>query len=149
MARDGRGPKLKAQGEFGKLLRERREQLGWTQQHLASVVDCRPNYIGYLETGVRKPSSKLAIKMAKALDFDPQEFYLIAHPHMRSFLAPEERGVEDAWTQFRKNKRWQTRHNVTRKELDILGRVAKLGNVRSPRDFLFVLQSIRQALTDG
>ncbi len=37
-------------------------------------------------------------------------------------------------------------HNITDQEMEILSRVAKMGEVRAPRDFIFILNTIRQAL---
>jgi hypothetical protein len=41
-----------------------------------------------------------------------------------------------------------TRQGITRKELTTLENIAAMGSVRTQRDFLFILQVIRQALTE-
>jgi hypothetical protein len=37
-------------------------------------------------------------------------------------------------------------HEITDQEMETLSQVAKMGEVRAPRDFLFILNAIRQAL---
>jgi len=54
--------------------------------------------------------------------------------------------ARSAWDEFRSDKRLHTRHNITRGELDVLKTTSRLGAARSSRDYLFILQAIRQAL---
>ena len=141
-------PAAKQKVTFGSVLRRRRHQLGQTQAQVAKKVGCRPNYIGYLESGARRPSQKLVFKLAKALDLDAQELFLLANPLVRDVVAPKAVTRASVWETFKANKGLHTRHGITNKELSALQSVAALGPVRSQRDFLFILQSIRQALTD-
>ena len=139
----------KAKGEsIADRIRARRQQLGMTQAGVAAKVRCRPNYIGYLESGARRPSQKLVFKLAKALDLDAQEIFLLANPLVRDVVAPRVETRESVWENFKANKGLHTRHGITSKELNALQTVAALGPVRSQRDFLHILQTIRQALTD-
>jgi len=141
-------PAAKQKVTFGSVLRRRRHQLGQTQATVAKKVGCRPNYIGYLESGARRPSQKLVFKLAKALDLDSQELFLLANPLVREVMTAKSEDRASVWENFKANKGLHTRHGITAKELGALQTVAALGPVRSQRDFLFVLQSIRQALTD-
>lgn len=141
-------PAAKQKVTFGSVLRRRRHQLAMTQAQVAKKVGCRPNYIGYLESGARRPSQKLVFRLAKALDLDAQEIFLLANPLVRDVVAPKVENRASVWENFKANKGLHTRHGITAKELNALGTVAALGPVRSQRDFLFVLQTIRQALTD-
>ena len=154
--RDSAGPELYGESEsmttessnLGRLLRQRRRQLDITQQEVAKKVGVRANYVGYLERGMRRPSTSVLVKLAKVLDLDRQELFFLAHPQVRGFLddqIPEPR--QSVWKSFRANKRLHTRHGITGKELRVLEGVAGLGTVQSTRDFLHILQSIRQALT--
>jgi transcriptional regulator with XRE-family HTH domain len=132
---------------LGSLLQRRRRQLDLTQLDLAAKVGVRGNYIGYLERGMRRPSTAVLVKLAKALDLDRQELYFLAHPQVRTFLDTEVAAPQrSAWQAFRDDKRLHTRHGVTRKELKALEAVSRLGSVQSSRDYLFILQVIRQAL---
>ncbi|MFI5396129.1 MAG: helix-turn-helix domain-containing protein [Candidatus Binatia bacterium] len=134
---------------LGTILRRRRRQLELTQQEVARRIGVRANYIGYLERDLRRPSTGVLAKLGKALDLDREELFFLAHPQVRSFIHTEAPDPsESAWERFRANKRLHTRHGVTRAELNALQHVSALGSVRSSRDYLFILQAIRQALQD-
>jgi len=51
-----------------------------------------------------------------------------------------------SWESFRKDKRLQQIHNITPDEMELLSRIALLGDARSERDFIYVLNAVRQAL---
>jgi len=71
------------------------------------------------------------------------------HPDARQLT--EERGHEnnsrkpDGWRQFSTNQALLRRYRVTPSELKLLKQVNDLGPVSNPRNFLFVLNSIRMA----
>ena len=132
---------------LGLILRRRRRQLELTQQQVAQRVGVRANYVGYLERDMRRPSTAVLVKLAKVLDLDREELFFLANPQVRDFIhseAPDPQ--ESAWDRFRTDKRLHTRHGVTHAELKALQHVSALGAVRSSRDYLFILQAIRQAL---
>ena len=132
---------------LGTIIRRRRRQLELTQQEVARRVGVRANYVGYLERDMRRPSTSVLVKLAKVLDLDREELFFLAHPQVRNFIhteAPDPK--ESAWDRFRTDKRLQTRQGITHAELKVLQHVSALGAVRSTRDYLFILQAIRQAL---
>ncbi len=134
---------------LGAIIRRRRRQLELTQQEVARRVGVRANYVGYLERDMRRPSTNVLVTLAKVLDLDREELFFLAHPQVRNFIhteAPDPK--ESAWDRFRTNKRLQTRQGITREELKVLQHVSALGAVRSTRDYLFILQAIRQALQE-
>lgn len=134
---------------LGAIIRRRRRQLELTQQEVARRVGVRANYVGYLERDMRRPSTNVLVKLAKVLDLDREELFFLAHPQVRNFIhteAPDPK--ESTWDRFRTNKRLQTRQGITHAELKVLQRVSALGAVRSTRDYLFILQAIRQALQE-
>lgn len=133
---------------LGAVLRRRRLQLELTQRQVADRVGCRSNYIGYLEADVRRPSPEIVKKLASVLDLDAQELFFLAHPQARALVAPAEPTSDTAWHRFKANKRLHTRYGITSRELSALEAIAALGPVRSQRDFLFILQAVRQALTE-
>jgi hypothetical protein len=51
-----------------------------------------------------------------------------------------------AWEDFRKNEQMRRLHNISNEEMEALSRVALMGEVRSQRDFIYILNTIRQAL---
>jgi transcriptional regulator with XRE-family HTH domain len=138
-----------ASTSLGTIIHRRRRQLELTQQEIARRIGVRANYIGYLERDLRRPSTGVLARLAKALDLDQEEMFFLANPQVRSFIhteAPDPK--ESAWDRFRTNKRLHTRHGITQAELKALQHVSALGPVRSSRDYLFILQAIRQALQD-
>jgi transcriptional regulator with XRE-family HTH domain len=135
---------------LGSVIRRRRRQLDITQQEVASRVGVRANYIGYLERDMRRPSTNVLVKLAKALDLNREELFFTAHPQVRSFVRTEVRDpTESAWERFRADKRLHTRQGITKQELKVLQNMSTLGEVRCTRDYLFILQAIRQALQEG
>jgi hypothetical protein len=63
------------------------------------------------------------------------------------FVRPRDRLTKQAaWEQFRKDARFRRLHNVSDEELDTLSRVTLMGEIDSPRDFFYILNTIRYAL---
>jgi len=131
---------------FGSVLKRRRHQLELTQAQVAAKVGCRANYIAYLESDARHPRPAMIVKLAKALDLDQRELFFLANPQTRAMIAPEAPQQESAWERFKANRALHTRHGITAAELAALQGVATLGPVQTQRDFLFILQAIRQSL---
>jgi transcriptional regulator with XRE-family HTH domain len=132
---------------LGTILRRRRRQLELTQQQVAQRVGVRANYVGYLERDMRRPSTSVLVKLAKVLDLDREELFFLANPQVRSFIRSEAPAPhESAWSSFRNNTRLHTRHGITHAELKALQHISALGPIHSNRDYLFILQAIRQAL---
>ena len=52
---------------LGRKLQRLRKEKGLTQEQLAEKVRVSTTWIGYLETGYRKPNLKMLYKIAKAL----------------------------------------------------------------------------------
>jgi DNA-binding XRE family transcriptional regulator len=132
---------------FGQAVRQRRRLLDMTQMEVARRIGTSTPYIGHLESGVRHPSEKIVIKIAEVLGLDPRELFLLANPGTKILLSepPAAKG-KSAWERFVKNRQVRKIHNITDREMETLSRVAMMGEVRCVRDFLFILNSIRQAL---
>lgn len=73
-----------AAAEFGRRVRARREQLGYSQEKLADIAGLHWTFVGQVERGRRNLSLHNILKLADALDCDPAE--LIAG------IAPPEAG---------------------------------------------------------
>jgi transcriptional regulator with XRE-family HTH domain len=134
---------------LGALLRQRRRQLEITQQQVARRAGVRANYIGYLERNMRRPSTNVLAKLARVLDLDREQLFFLAHPQVRQFIqtSASEPG-RSAWDDFRDDKRLHVRHSITPAELKVLEHASRLGPMHSSRDYLFILQAIRQALQE-
>jgi DNA-binding XRE family transcriptional regulator len=132
---------------FGQVIRERRRQLDLTQEEVARRIKTSIPYIGHLESAKRHPSEKLVVRLAEVLGLEPRELFLLANPGTRVLLSqhPRSEGTS-AWEGFKKDQNLRKLHNVTDEEMQTLSQVAMMGEVRSSRDFLFILNTIRQAL---
>ena len=53
---------------FGANVRQRREALGFTQEHVAGLVGLNVSYLASLERGLRNPSLKSSLWIAHALE---------------------------------------------------------------------------------
>ncbi|MGH7840461.1 MAG: helix-turn-helix transcriptional regulator [Steroidobacteraceae bacterium] len=137
----------KAQRSLGQMLRERRRKLDLTQLELAQRIGTSSPYIGHLEAGKRHPSNKVIARLAEVLGFEGRELFFVANPRAIELMQPPP-GHErrSAWEAFRRDARLHRIHGVTRDELDLLSRVAKLGEASSPKDFVYILTTIRHAL---
>ena len=132
---------------FGQVIRERRRQLDLTQQEVAGSISTSTPYIGHLEAGKRHPSDKLLHRLAQVLGLDPSDLFFLANPRALDFLRPKETLTkQSAWEEFRKDLRFRRLHKVSDEEADILSRVALMGETKSPRDFFYILNTIRFAL---
>ena len=68
----GRGPRADYP-QIGERLRERRHELGLSQEELADRADLHRTYISSLEQGRRNVAVRNLVRLAEALDFDPAE----------------------------------------------------------------------------
>jgi transcriptional regulator with XRE-family HTH domain len=132
---------------FGAVVRARRRQLDLTQEELARRIRTSVPYVGHLETGKRHPSEKLVTKLAEVLGLDPRELFFLANPGTKRLISRNlESNGDSAWKVFCQDESLGKIHNITDQEMQVLSGVALLGEVRTPRDFLFILNAIRQAL---
>ena len=60
--------RTRRQVEFGDRVRERRRELGWSQEQLALKASINRTYIASLETGRRNPSLDLILAAALKID---------------------------------------------------------------------------------
>jgi transcriptional regulator with XRE-family HTH domain len=135
--------------QFGSVIRARRRQLDLTQQELARRVGTSVPYIGHLETEKRHPSEKIVTRLAEVLGLDPRELFFLANPGTKHLISrDQESNGETAWNAFCREEIFRKIHNITEQEMQALSGVALLGEVRTPRDFLFILNTIRHALVE-
>jgi transcriptional regulator with XRE-family HTH domain len=133
--------------QFGGVIRARRRQLDLTQEELARRIRTSVPYIGHLETGKRHPSEKLVTKLAEVLGLDLRELFFLANPGTKRLISRnQESNAASAWNAFCQDETFRKIHNITDLEMQALSGVALLGEVRTSRDFLFILNTIRQAL---
>ena len=136
---------------FGQVLKQARQSLGLSQQTLARMLGVRASHVGYLEQGRRRPSLKLLKSLADTLGVDKERLFLLSHPEAKDLIddnASKRRssGKRNAYQELVADKAALVRYNVTSKELKVLSHITLLGSVLQPRDYLFILNSIRQAV---
>jgi transcriptional regulator with XRE-family HTH domain len=127
---------------FGNSTKARR-RLNLTQQELAGRIGVSNPHIGHLEASKRRPSDHTLRRLADVLGLEYAEIFLIFHPEAADLLRRHSppRAVS-AWDEFRESYR----SHVDPQEIDMLSRVASMGQVRSPADFLYILNSVRHVL---
>src|SRR6476620_1196386 len=64
---------MSGDGTFGGWLRQRRKELGYTQDELAELANCSGATIRKLEAGNRRPSEELAATLAARLEIPSGE----------------------------------------------------------------------------
>jgi len=132
---------------FGQVIRERRRQLDLTQEDVARRIKTSTPYIGHLESGKRHPSDRVLSRLGEVLLLDKRELFLLANPQAARLLdTTDQQDSKSAWSEFRKDERLRRIHNITEQEMEALSRVALMGEVRSKQDFVYILNTIRQAL---
>src|SRR5713226_9136827 len=115
---------------FGQVIRERRRQHDLTQQEVAHRIRTSTPYIGHLESGKRHPSDKVLGQLAEVLALDPRELFFLGNPRALEFVRPKDKLTkQSAWEQFRKDARFRRLHNVSDEEVDMLSRVALMGEI--------------------
>jgi transcriptional regulator with XRE-family HTH domain len=132
---------------FGQVIRERRRQLDLTQEETArGIKTCTP-YIGHLESGKRHPSDETLTRLAEVLGLDRRDLFFLANPRTHALLNPESKSTTDStWDDFRKNEQLRRVHNIASDEMEMLSRVALVGDVPSARDFIYILNIVRHAV---
>ena len=132
---------------FAQVIRDRRRQLNLTQQEVARRIKTSTPYVGHLESGKRNPSDKVLSRVAEVLGLDRRELFYLANPHAMELLKPNAaEGQRPAWEVFRKDERTRRVHNIASDEMELLSTVAAMGEIPSPRDFIYILNVIRHAL---
>ena len=140
-------PKKRDMTAFAQCIRARRRALDLTPDEVAHRIGTTTPYIGHLESGKRHPSEKIVVKLADALEIDRAHLFLLANPQTQAIISPpRENPHRSAWEEFRSDKQLHRLHNISAQELELLSRVDMLGRVRSARDFLFIMYTVRQAL---
>ncbi len=135
---------------LGAVIKEARVSLGLSQRQLAEEIGVEGSHIAYIEAGARRPSLRLLSNIADVLSLDKAKLFLLLHPDATEFVPtstrPAARRPNEAWNQFLLSRALLRQHKVTSAEIKVLKQVNLLGDVISPRMFLFVLNAIRQSL---
>jgi transcriptional regulator with XRE-family HTH domain len=69
---------------FGRVLRRKRQETGFTQEHLALEADVQRNYVSLIERGVNQPTIAVLFKLANALKCSPSTLILLVEEELGS-----------------------------------------------------------------
>jgi transcriptional regulator with XRE-family HTH domain len=133
---------------LGQVLKSQRQALGLTQRELASRAGVKASHVAHLELGKRKLTLGLLNRFAKVLKLKYEKLLILAYPEAKFLLGSRQRiaSRDWAWREFINNKALLTRYNVQPRELTVLAQTNQLGRIIAPSDFLFILNSMRQAV---
>ncbi len=136
-----------AEKSFGRIIEDRRRELGLTQEMVAKKVSVKANYIGYLERGMRHPSQKVVERLSSALKLDPQDLYLSANPRVRSLLGKATKAVppsQSLWQKFLRDSSLQQSQGLTSKEQEALTQVAQAEKTTSMTGVIRAIKALRR-----
>ena len=118
-----------------------------TQDDVARRIGTSVAYIAHLEAGRRHPSEKVVVSLAEVLGLDPRELFFLANPETRDLVSQKLTSSKaSAWDVFAADQKLRKVHGITGSEMETLSQIALMGEVRSSRDFVFILNTIRHAL---
>jgi hypothetical protein len=81
------------------------------------------------------------------LELQSRELFFLANPRTKLLvLQRANSGERSAWDTFMKDKTIPKVHKITDPAMKYLSLVASMEDVRSPDDFIYILNAIRQAL---
>ncbi len=147
-ARKAKEPVVKDRSRtFGDVIRERRRQLDLTQEEVARQIKTSIPYVGHLEADKRRPSESVVARLADVLGLDGRELFFLANPGAKALLEVHQHNGNSSWEEFRHDEHLLRAFGVTPLELEMLSQVALMGEVRSVRDFVYILNTVRQALS--
>ena len=143
---------MKKKNELGSLIRSQRETFRLTQRELARKLGVKASHVAYIEGGLRRPSLSLVRRLAETLGLNKQKLLLMTYPEARFLISQQPKtsppNPDAAWNEFSDNHAMLSQHSITPAELKILRQVSLLGRVTAPRNFLYVLNAIRQAVDE-
>ena len=133
---------------FGQVIRERRRQLDLTQQKVARAYQNlhavrRPSGVG--QTPSVRQDCYAPGGGARARS--PRAVFSRRSSRAGAADAEVETAGDSAWEDFKRNEQLRRVHNITGGEMEMLSRVALLGDVRSTRDFIYILNTVRHAVS--
>jgi transcriptional regulator with XRE-family HTH domain len=136
-----------AEKSFGRVIEDRRRELGLTQEMVAKKVGVKANYVGYLERGMRHPSQKVVERLSSALKLDSQDLYLLANPRVRSLLGKAPKAApssQSLWQKFLRDSSLQQSQGLTSQEKEALAQVAQAEKASSMAGVVKAIKALRR-----
>ena len=136
---------------FGSIVYRRRKALNMTQETLAEKVGVRATYIGYLERDKRHASPRITGLLADHLGLNRSYLFLASNPEIKEFLSINEDTYElaepvlpQSLLEFKGDEALQSAHGITDAELEMVEKLAFLGEPRDKMDYVLLVQMIRR-----
>jgi len=133
---------------LARLIKQRRASLGLSQRELARRIRTSAGFISQLELGKRRPSYKRLALLAKVLGVDQRELFCLANPTARQIVdqPANDDDTASAWEQFINDHVARRAYHILDDEMEVLSCVRTIGEVRSPREFIYILNTLRYAV---
>jgi len=137
---------------LGQVIKDHRTRLHLNQRELALKLGIKPSHIASIESDRLRPSLALLNRVADELGLVKEAVFVLAHPAASGLLDSHRsrralrQNSDQVWRNFVRNKQLLTKHGVKPRELRVLSQINFLGKIVAPTDFLFILNSIRQAI---
>jgi DNA-binding XRE family transcriptional regulator len=114
---------------------------------VADIIGVNASHIANIEGNKRKPSMFVLSKIASLINVDMRAMYILVWPEAGELVGQTEQTTQiDAWPLFSENHSVLRRWSVSNSEMRFLRRFNQLGVVARPESYLFVLNSVRQAI---
>jgi len=139
------------QPTLGRVLRNRREEMGLSQAELALKLGIKARDVAQLEgdRGAR-PSFQLLSRAASILGLDKDRLIQLSETGSKSIsggpkVVPHRKDNGQIFAAFAGNRTLLARYNVKPQELKALSQVSLMGKVADTEALLFILEAIRKA----
>jgi transcriptional regulator with XRE-family HTH domain len=146
-ARNGiRHKEAPRQKKLAALLKGRRTALGLTQNTLAKRLSVKASHVALLESGRRRPSLGLLVRLTAVLGIDGKELLVLAYPEAEKLLSPaseRSRKISSSWQRLFKDSALLARYRVTRRELEALRHLGVLGGKLTVKRLVAILMLVR------
>jgi putative transcriptional regulator len=144
---------MKRTNALGRLIKQKRSELGLTQRELARKLQVEASHVAYLESGKRKPSLTLMARIEGAIGVSRQQIFLLSHPEAAAVVNPSDKAVvrirlTNPRSGFMSDRAFVNRHRVTRREIRAFKELSLLGYVLSKHQVLAILTMIREPRED-
>jgi transcriptional regulator with XRE-family HTH domain len=133
---------------LGQLLKTWREKSSLSQREAGRRLGVSASIVSYIERGRRRPSLSLLASIADLIGIEKRRAFVLVWPEAVAMINAVTPKPVNPWHRFKSRRALLLHHRVTAREIKVLKQVSQLGVVANPRYFLFVLNSIRQAMAE-
>mgnify|MGYP000944513958 CR=1 FL=1 len=134
---------------FPALIYERRRELKMTQDEVARKIGVHANYIGYLEKGVRRPSSATLTALCRLMNLDRRKVLLALRPMFKDIVigandGPRGQALPALLEELRKDSALRRKHRISDEDIRNLTVLSEFGEVRDKAGYIQFLNTMRE-----